>query len=160
MFSSKDQPQSPSQASDLISVGSEIVGDLCFNGSLRVEGKIFGNLIADDNSGATVIICESGVIMGELSVPVVIIRGTVQGDVHACKHLELSESASVEGDVFYDMIEVACGAGVAGKLEAIYRDDTPGNPSMPKRRTQPEPNWTKFTDQSASVTHFAKKSSR
>ena len=127
--------------STLISAGSEIVGDLHFRGHLQIDGKVFGNLVADDESGASVQISETGVVVGEISVPVVRISGQISGHVHACEHLELSGKAAVEGDVFYNIIEMERGAQIMGRLQHTYRGSKENCPSMPKNTTQDKPVW-------------------
>ncbi len=76
--------------STLISRQTELIGDIRFAGELIVEGKIKGNIYADDESGALIRVAETGVIEGEIWVPAVVINGLVKGDVHASKHVELA----------------------------------------------------------------------
>lgn len=108
-------------AHTLISKQTEIVGDLRFSGELNVEGRIKGNVYADDESGALIRIAESGVIEGEVWVPSVVINGLVKGDVHSSKHLELAAKAVVMGNVFYSLIEMVMGSEVNGNLMHIAR---------------------------------------
>ena len=44
------------------------------------------------------------------------INGNVEGDIHATERLELAESSVVDGDVYYNLIEMAVGAKVNGGL--------------------------------------------
>ena len=53
---------------------------------------------------------------GDINAPHVIINGTVNGDVYASAHLELAEKASINGSVYYNLIEMAMGASVNGNL--------------------------------------------
>ncbi len=103
-------------AHTLISAVTELQGDLKFDGELIVEGRIVGNINAADDSGAMLRVAESGVIEGEINVPNVVINGTVNGDIHACKHIELAAKASINGDVHYQLIEMVMGARVNGSL--------------------------------------------
>jgi cytoskeletal protein CcmA (bactofilin family) len=61
-------------------------------------------------------------------VPNVLLNGTIKGDVKATKRVELGSNARVVGNVQYNLIEMAIGAEVNGKLihesEAIA--DRPG----------------------------------
>jgi len=83
---------------------------------LEVEGKIRGNIYADDDSSAEVRIRESGLVQGEIKVPSVIINGLVEGDVHSTQHLELAAKARVVGNVYYHLIEMVMGSEVNGSL--------------------------------------------
>ena len=49
----------------LIGQGTEINGDLIFSGGLHVDGKIKGNVIAEEGSTALLILSEFGRIEGE-----------------------------------------------------------------------------------------------
>ena len=100
----------------LISRATEIKGDIHFSGTLEVEGKICGNIIADDSSAAEVRVRETGSVKGEIKVPRVIINGLVEGDVFAAEHLELAAKARVVGSVYYATMEMVMGAEINGSL--------------------------------------------
>lgn len=100
----------------LISKATEITGDLHFSGVLEVEGKVRGNIYADEDSSAEVRVRESGLVQGEIKVPSVIINGLVEGDVHSTQHLELAAKARVVGNVYYHLIEMVMGSEVNGSL--------------------------------------------
>src|SRR5690606_14161732 len=101
----------------LISRNTEVTGDIHFTGTLEVEGRVNGNIFADDETNAEVRIRESGAVSGEISVPSVIINGLVEGDVYSSRHLELAAKARVSGNVFYNLIEMVTGAEVHGSLQ-------------------------------------------
>ena len=103
-------------ATTLISKNTEIIGDIHFSGDLQVEGKVKGNIFADDNSSSSVRIMEKGVVEGEICVPSVVINGLVEGDIHSSKHIELAAKATVAGNVYYDLIEMVMGSEVNGNL--------------------------------------------
>ena len=74
----------------LISKATEITGDIHFSGALEVEGKVFGNIYADDDSSAEVRIRETGLVKGEIQAPLIVINGVVEGDVYSSNHIELA----------------------------------------------------------------------
>lgn len=100
----------------ILSNKAEIIGDIKVNGGLHVDGKIKGNIIADDGGNAVVRISEKGIVEGEIRAPKIIINGTVIGNVYSSTHIELAQKASVTGDVHYIMMEMVMGAKVNGKL--------------------------------------------
>jgi cytoskeletal protein CcmA (bactofilin family) len=100
----------------LISRSAKLVGDLYFNGELQIEGKVCGNIIADSEENARVVVADSGIVEGEICVPVAIINGQVHGDLHSTKHVELAAKAVVVGNVYYQLIEMVKGAQVNGNL--------------------------------------------
>jgi len=110
------KPFSTENITTLISKATEITGDVHFSGVLEVEGKVRGNIYADDDSSAEVRVRERGLVQGEIKVPSVIINGLVEGDVHSTQHLELAAKARVVGNVYYHLIEMVMGSEVNGSL--------------------------------------------
>lgn len=100
----------------LIAQGTELTGDICFNGNLEIEGTIRGNIIAGAGKEAFVRILQNGRVEGEIKAPVVVINGSVCGDVYAGEKVELAAQAVVDGDVHYKLIEMAMGAQVNGNM--------------------------------------------
>lgn len=100
----------------LISRSSRIVGDLHFSGDLQIEGKVSGNVIVEAGQDAKVVVAESGVVEGEIHVPIAVINGHVVGDIHSSKHIELAAKAVVVGSVHYQLIEMVKGSQVNGNL--------------------------------------------
>lgn len=99
----------------LIGQNTHVTGDLSFDGGLHVSGKITGNVKAESDS-AVLSIAEEGRIEGEVQVMHIVLDGTVEGDVYADERVELGEHAKVTGNVYYNLIEMAVGASVNGKL--------------------------------------------
>lgn len=110
-----DQKIRRAQVDTLIGKGTTIDGDLRFSGGLHVEGVIKGNLAADGDD-ATLILSEDGHIQGEVRVPSMVLNGMIDGDVFASGKVELFEKARICGDVYYNLLEMAVGAEVNGKL--------------------------------------------
>ncbi len=132
--SSADKARNRGPAHTLISRATEIVGDLHFTGELIVEGKIKGNIYAEDDSDAVVRVIDQGSVEGEICVPSVVINGLVQGDVRSTKHIELAAQAVVMGNVFYNLIEMVMGSEVNGKLMHI----SAAQKEPPKLTAEPE----------------------
>jgi cytoskeletal protein CcmA (bactofilin family) len=99
-------------------IGNTIVirGDLIFSGGLHIDGKIIGNVIAEDGSNSMLVLSDHGSIEGEVRVPYVVLNGEVIGDVYATERVELSAKAQVNGNVFYNLLEMALGSQVNGNL--------------------------------------------
>ena len=126
MFGSGEKPQSQGPAHTLVSCATEVVGDIHFSGELIVEGKVKGNIYAEDNSEALIRVVDTGSVEGEICVPSVVINGLVQGDVRSAKHVELAAKAVVMGNVYYNLIEMVMGSEVNGNLMHI----TDGQPEI------------------------------
>ena len=113
----KQKPRRPTGHFDtLISSRTTVEGDVHFSGGLHVDGRIRGKAVADEGTDAVLRISEVGEVTGDINAPHVIINGTVNGDVYASAHLELAEKASINGSVYYNLIEMAMGASVNGNL--------------------------------------------
>lgn len=100
----------------LISRATKVVGDLYFTGELQLEGKVTGNIIAENEKDAKLVIADTGVVEGEVRAPVVIVNGKVQGNIYSTKHLELAAKGNVVGTVHYHSIEMVKGAQVNGSM--------------------------------------------
>lgn len=100
----------------LIGQSTEIRGDIVFTGGLHLDGKVVGNVIAEGNENCVLIISDRGCIEGEVRVPVVILNGIVIGDVYASERVEFSNKGRVNGNVYYNMLEMAMGAEINGSL--------------------------------------------
>lgn len=100
----------------MVSPSTEITGDIKFSGGLWVEGKINGNVSADDSSDGRLDLAEGGRIVGDVSVPNVHINGEVEGNIYVTGRVELANNAQIKGNVYYNLLEMAMGAAINGNL--------------------------------------------
>lgn len=100
----------------LIGENTEITGDIKFIGGLHVDGTVKGNIFADGDGDSVFSLSDQGLIEGEIHVPNNIIDGTVNGNVYSSEHIELEARSRVVGDVYYNLLEMAGGAQVSGRL--------------------------------------------
>lgn len=105
----------------LIAENTRISGDVHFSDELYVNGQIDGNVSADADSGATLVVSDLGTVNGEISVPFVVVNGKVAGDVYAGTRADLAADARISGNVYYKLIEMQLGAMVDGQL--VHVDD-------------------------------------
>ncbi|MDO8504170.1 MAG: polymer-forming cytoskeletal protein [bacterium] len=105
----------------LVGVKTDIKGDIAFSGGLRIDGKIKGNITAKGDGNSTLVLSENAVVLGNVTVPHIIINGTVKGNVRAAERIEVQHKGEITGDVYYKVIEMAMGAVINGSLlrEAI-----------------------------------------
>jgi cytoskeletal protein CcmA (bactofilin family) len=123
MLGSKKSAFTVSGSTTLISPDTVVHGDLHFSGNLDIEGLVQGNIVAQPGKDALVRVVGKGRVEGEIRAPSVIINGTVQGDVHSSKHLELAAKGRVQGNVFYTLVEMAAGSEVNGSLTHVVEAD-------------------------------------
>jgi len=100
----------------LVGSNTRISGDLHFSGGCHVDGTVNGSVTADPDSKSALSISEGGQIDGGVTVPYVVLNGIVRGDVFANQRVELGPTARVIGNVYYNLIEMAIGAEINGKL--------------------------------------------
>jgi len=100
----------------IIGQQTQITGDLHFSGGLHVDGQVKGNVIANEDTASVLTVSEHGRIEGDVRVPNVFLNGSVTGDVRCEERIELAAKARVNGDVYYNLIEMVMGAEVNGSL--------------------------------------------
>ena len=105
----------------LVGINSRVNGDLFFEGGCHVDGMVKGNITADPDSNSALSISEDALVEGGVAVPFVMLNGIVRGDVFANQRVELGPTARVIGNVYYNLIEMAIGAEINGKL--IHQPD-------------------------------------
>ncbi len=100
----------------LVGPNSRINGDLFFEGGCHIDGAVKGNVSANADSNSGLSISENAIVEGGVTVPYVVLNGIVRGDVFANQRVELGPTARVIGNVYYNLIEMAIGAEINGKL--------------------------------------------
>lgn len=103
------------QITTLIGTGTTVVGDIRFIGGLHLEGRVEGNVEAADDQ-TRLDVSEGGHVVGEVRVGTVVVNGSVEGDIHADVRLVLGSRAHIDGNVYYEVLEMSAGAAVNGKL--------------------------------------------
>ena len=92
-----------------------IVGDISFTGAFSIDGCIEGNLYSEDPE-STLIVGEKGHVIGDAHAANIFSNGRIDGNVMATNKVELHPKARINGDLHYQLLEMAVGAGVNGKL--------------------------------------------
>jgi cytoskeletal protein CcmA (bactofilin family) len=111
--------------STIIGAGTEIEGAIRFSGGIHIDGKVIGDVSASSADGCALSLSQSGIIQGNLDVAHVVLDGAVIGDVRAAERLMLAPGARIDGNLFYDVLEMAEGAEVNGKLFRIGEAESP-----------------------------------
>tara|TARA_E500000178_G_scaffold187521_1_gene185665 strand:- start:396 stop:851 length:456 start_codon:yes stop_codon:yes gene_type:complete len=103
--------------STVIGENCVIEGDLTFEKTIEVHGKIVGTVkIAENCTSAALLIKKSGIVEGDVYGSDVIIEGEVVGNVSGKKKISIENSAFVSGNVYYDILDMHGGATVNGNL--------------------------------------------
>jgi len=96
----------------IIGAGMTLEGDSETDGSLRVEGRIHGNVRA----GKSVVIGKDGFVGGSIFTQDAVIAGRVSGGIHALSRLELLATSEVSGEIEAPRMQVEEGATVKGQV--------------------------------------------
>lgn len=100
----------------LIGISTRIEGNVRFQGGLRIDGQVKGNVIAEGDDSCMLVISEHAKVEGEVRAAHVVVNGEIVGPVYSSELLELQPRARITGDVNYKALEMHTGALVAGKL--------------------------------------------
>lgn len=120
-FSKKQVPAIRS----LVGECMQVRGELTFSDGLRIDGEVYGDVIATDGSRSMLVISEKARVHGKVKAGHVIINGEVRGPVISDELLELQPKARVTGDVRYEVLEMHPGALLDGELRPIKNADKP-----------------------------------
>ena len=118
----------------LIGEGTRVEGDLCFTGGAHIDGVVNGGVTSGRDRNAFLSISGKGCVEGNIRVPHLALSGTVKGDVFVGDKAEFGPTAKVIGNVHYQLIEIAAGAEINGKL--IH--EAPKDQPLPERDSEPE----------------------
>ena len=100
----------------LIGPDSRLEGNIYFRGVLHIESEVHGSVVSENKDKSLLILAEKGSIKGDVVGSMIIINGSVEGDIYASGTLELARHAKVNGDVHYNLLEIEVGAQVNGSL--------------------------------------------
>jgi cytoskeletal protein CcmA (bactofilin family) len=98
----------------LIGKTSEIYGRMVVGESLRIDGRVVGNIESEENTKVTVAVGEDGEVVGDIFAYRVMIAGKVEGNIYATERVEFHQTAQVRGDVTYGSIGIEHGARIIG----------------------------------------------
>jgi len=107
----------------LIDSSTTIDGRMNFGNSVRIDGKVHGNLIIEPGCKGTIAIGPGAEVRGDINAYRVLVAGTVQGNIQATERVELLSSARVSGDIAYGSISILHGARVIGLLVEVSKSN-------------------------------------
>ncbi|HEU4344099.1 MAG TPA: polymer-forming cytoskeletal protein [Candidatus Binatia bacterium] len=102
---------SSNHATSIIDHGCEAEGRLMFTGTLAMNGKFRGEVLAAD----TLLLGEKGEVEAQVQVGVGIISGQVRGNITARERVELSRTARISGNIVTPVLVLAEGASFDGQ---------------------------------------------
>ena len=100
-------------AINLVSVGTDITGDVKSSGDLRIDGTLNGNL----NTKGKVVIGPTGKVNGEVVCKNSEVSGTVEGKIIVHQLLILKVSSKIFGDIVTSKLSIEPGAIFSGNCK-------------------------------------------
>lgn len=99
---------------DISIIGPEmhVDGDLVTDGTVRVEGRIEGNVEA----GKAVVVGKSGEVHGDVRTQDAVVSGRVLGGLTAASRLEIQSTAQIDGEVHARRLQLEEGAMLNGTV--------------------------------------------
>ena len=110
---SATDPSGGAQVTTLRGRGSEFEGKLAFEGTVRVDGKLSGEIFTED----TLIVGEGAEVRAEINVGAVIIEGSVQGNIHAKRSVEIHTPGRVRGNIITPSLFIEKGVMFDGSCQ-------------------------------------------
>lgn len=93
--------------------GTEFKGVLSFEGTIRVDGKVDGEIISKD----TLIASDGAFLQGEIAVGTLILSGKIVGNINAGQKVHLLAPANVQGNIKTPKLIIEEGVTFDGKCE-------------------------------------------
>ena len=100
-----------SEISTLLGRGTTFEGKLTFEGTVRIDGKLKGTVFSDD----VLIIGEGATVEADIDIGEIIIQGTLIGNVHAKRGIEVLAPGRVKGDLHTPSLQIEKGVIFEGR---------------------------------------------
>lgn len=124
MFSGKDIKKEVHSNSDVIETilgaNSQIEGNLVSQGSLRVDGKMHGNV----NLKGNLIVGEEGSLEGEVIAKNIVIAGKITGNIKALEKVEINKTGILLGDINSKFVVIEEGSHFTGNCKMELKETT------------------------------------
>jgi len=102
----EEKPKTPVEVLTFLGVGTEFKGKIIFQGTLRIDGLVEGEIEGND----TLILGENGIVRGICKVGKAVISGKFKGEIFAEEKVTLKNNADVEGKIVTPSIMIEEGA--------------------------------------------------
>ena len=100
-------------AINLISIGTDITGDIKSNGDIRIDGSLTGNL----STKGKVVIGATGKVKGEIICKNSEVAGIIEGKITVGQLLNLKASSKIHGDIVTSKLSIEPGAVFSGNCK-------------------------------------------
>jgi cytoskeletal protein CcmA (bactofilin family) len=101
------------EVTTLLGRGSDFEGKLSFEGTVRIDGKLTGEIFSDD----VLIIGEGAEVRAEINVGSIIVEGSVEGNINAKRSVELHTPGRVRGNIITPSLYIEKGVIFDGNCQ-------------------------------------------
>jgi cytoskeletal protein CcmA (bactofilin family) len=115
-FSNKSMAVNSEKFDTIIGRTATIQGTLVLLDSVRIDGRVVGNVESAPDCKIAVAIGPTGEVTGDIKAHRVMVAGKVFGHIHAADRVEFQKDSLVQGDVSYGSIAVEHGAKLSGLI--------------------------------------------
>ncbi len=129
----KPGPTPPERCPSVVSSGSEWQGTLKVDGSVRIEGRLSGELEAKD----TVHVMAGAEVEAKVRAAFVVIAGSFDGQILCTERVELMPTSRTKGEVETKSLTVHEGAYIDGKIHMTTDEPVPQTGPQPGRVATP-----------------------
>lgn len=105
-----------STTDDLLIEGT-VLGDITYERDLELHGTVEGNVTATGEYDGKLDICNGSVIIGDVFGKEVTVSGAAKGLVSAKNHLDITNTAIVQGDLKAATMQINNGSAIEGMLK-------------------------------------------
>lgn len=103
---------------NLISAGTDIIGDVKSSGDIRIDGSLTGNL----NTKGKIVIGPTGKVKGEVICKNSEVAGLIEGKIIVGQLLNLKASSKIYGDIVTSKLSIEPGAMFSGTCKMSDTD--------------------------------------
>lgn len=103
----------------VLGADTRLTGTLHVDESIRIDGRLDGNVEQPDGDDRWLMIGPTAEIHGDIRAQNVSVGGKVIGNIFASGNVELTNGSEVRGNISHQSITVEPGASVHGQLIAI-----------------------------------------
>ena len=108
----------------IVGPATEVHGRIVANESLRIDGRVIGNIESRQGTNVRIAIGRTGMVQGDINAFRVLVAGRVEGNIYATERVELHEGAEVRGDITYGQLGIEHGAKLNGLMISKGSDES------------------------------------
>ena len=121
------------EADSLLGRGGDFKGKLTFFGTVRIEGRIEGEILSDD----TLVVAPGGAVYGSVDVGTLIVTGgLVEASVKAKKAVEIHPGGRLVGEVLSPVFQIERGAVFQGTCAMPEGDKENTSPAQTEEASE------------------------